>query len=64
MKVCRSCEVFTCIFWSPSFFSSCLPTKDQFISTGRWIWKGCTRSYRPIAGIFYKRKHITSSVGS
>ena len=54
MKVCRSCEVFTSIFWSPSLFSSWLPTKNQLISTGRWIREGCTSTYRPRAGIFYK----------
>ena len=44
----------TTFFDHPSLFSSWLPTKDQLVSSGRWIREGCTNTYRPRAGIFYK----------
>ena len=40
MKVCRSCEVFNNIFWSPLLSSSWLPAKNLLVSSGRWIRGG------------------------
>jgi hypothetical protein len=34
MKICRSCEVFTSIFWSPLLSSSCLPKTFWYPQVG------------------------------
>jgi hypothetical protein len=45
MKVCRSCEVFNNIFWSPLLSSSWLPAKNLLESSSRWIRGGRPSTY-------------------